>query len=129
MIVLSDAISLQPGKTYQIGLGFFSARRTELQRYLDAKRCTKDENPWIFSKTDGYIAQLNEISSGFRTAFIKYGGESTPATLSFAICDLFGCCLSWMFCYQQDHKLIVILDLDLWCAFFLKNNKQQILAF
>lgn len=86
-------------------VGGFSAQRTELQKYLDAKRWIKDKNHGFFSKTDGYIAQLNEISSGFRIAFIKYGGESTTGALSSAISDLFGCCQSWLFCYQQDHKL------------------------
>lgn len=112
-------------KTYQIGLGFFWAQRTELQKYLDAKRCIQEENPQNFFKTDRGIAQLREISSGFRSAFIKYDGGSTPVALSFAISDLFGCCQSWVLCYQQNHKLTVILDLDLWFAFFFNNNQQQ----
>lgn len=63
-------------------------QRTELQKYLGARRCTQEENTQDFFKTGEVVWCLSEISSGFRTVFIKYDGESTLTALSFAISDL-----------------------------------------
>lgn len=55
-----EKIYLALARQKPIKRGIFWPKKTELQKYLGARRCTQEENPWDFSKTGEVVCCLTQ---------------------------------------------------------------------